>query len=416
MRVGAWREPRTAIAFILLAVAALAICRPATAEADIRPSDRIGEIAVADASPAVAEAAPDVSAPAAFLITSTGRVLWSRSAEEGRQIASLTKMMTGLLVLETASLDETVVVSSRAAAIGGSGIAFQRGEILTVEDLLHALLMESSNAAALALAEHASGTEKEFVAAMNSRAASLGLRGTTFKNPHGLNNTGHVSTARDQAVIALAAMGDPVFRDIVGATSVRIPGPWGERVLENSNTLIGTYPGATGVKTGWTNPAGYCVVASAQRDGSELVAVVLGTRSEKARFEVAKELLDWGFAHFGPEKLASAGETVTVVPVSDYVDRYVALKVGEDLVAPVFDLEGDLRSEYEVVSEVRAPIEIGDELGVVRVYQDDLVLGEVPVVAAESVAAPGWLERIQIWFQRLWLSWFEGDEPASAGA
>jgi D-alanyl-D-alanine carboxypeptidase (penicillin-binding protein 5/6) len=332
-------------------------------------------------------------------------------------MASTTKIMTALLALENAEPSDVVTVTMSAAAVGGSGVYLRAGEVLTVEELLYAMMLESDNSAAHALAAHVGGSVDEFVAMMNARASELGLTKTHFLNPHGLDAQGHHSSAGDLARLSRFALLDEDFHRIVGTPEATISGPSGARTLVNSNLLLQSVDGASGVKTGWTTPAGYCLVASAERGDIELVTVVLGASSEKARFDEAQSLLEWGFEHYRVETLVSEAETVGPVDVLPYLDRSVVAVVEHDGTGEVFDLAGSLVREYELPVSVEAPVEAGDELGEVRVVEGDRVVTEVPLVAAESVAAPGFFERAWIAVVRAWRELTGGAEspqPATA--
>ena len=371
----------------------------------------MGSHTVGEAPAEIEETAPDVDMPSGILVTSDGAMLWSRSSSSRRPMASTTKIMTALLVLEESDLDDEVSVSAKAAAVGGSGVYLRAGETLTVHQLLLALMLESSNSAAVALGEHVAGSLEAFVEKMNARADELGLADTRFQNPHGLDDEGHYTTATDLATLTLRALSDARFRELAATSDATIPGNGSPRKLESSNELLGVYVGCTGVKTGWTNPSGYCLVASADRDGLELVAVVLGAADEDVRFREARELLDWGFAHYRLKTLASVDETVTSVAVSDYLDREVVARVGEGAEAYVLDLDGGIRREYEVFASVDAPVEEGEKLGTLRAYQGETLLGEVPLVADAAVPEPGFWQKLRIFLVRTWRSWFgEPDE------
>jgi D-alanyl-D-alanine carboxypeptidase (penicillin-binding protein 5/6) len=334
-------------------------------------------------------------------------------------MASTTKIMTALLALEHAEPSDVVTVTMSAAAVGGSGVYLRAGEELTVEELLYAMMLESDNSAAHALAAHVAGSVDAFVAMMNERASELGLTKTSFRNPHGLDAEGHHSSAADLARLTRFAMLDEDFRRVVGTPEATISGPNGARTLVNSNLLLQSVDGANGVKTGWTTPAGYCLVATAERGEVELVSVVLGSSSEMRRFEEAQSLLEWGFAHYRSETLVSEGETVGPVAVTPYLDRSVVAVVESDGAGSYFDLGDGLVREYELPVAVEAPVDAGEELGAVRVMEGDRVVTEVPLVAAEAVAAPGFFERAWIAVVRAWRGLTGGSEspqPAPAAA
>ncbi len=236
------------------------------------------------------QAPPTLLAEAALLgDESTGEVLWEKNAHQRRAVASTTKIMTALIALERASLEEEVVVSAAAAYTGGNRVGLAPGERLSVRDLLYGLLLNSGNDAATALAEHVAGSVEAFVGLMNAKAQTLGMADTHFVNPHGLDAEGHYSSAYDLWLLAREAMKIPVFREMV-AMPTQTSGP---RTYVNLNLLLTAYPGADGVKTGTSEWAGECLVASATQRGHRLIAVVLHSPD---RYGDTTALLDWGFA------------------------------------------------------------------------------------------------------------------------
>lgn len=251
---------------------------------------------------------PPLTAPAWILYDDAyGRELASHQADLPRAVASTTKMMTALVALEGAGLEGRTVISRRAAGVGESEIGLTAGEEgWTVRDLLAAVLVSSANDAAVALAEHVGGSVEDFAEMMNDRAEEMGLEGTRFLNPHGLDQEGHYSTARDLLAIARAGMENPDFAGWVGAQTVDLPpDPGGEpRVAVNTNRLLAGYPGAIGIKTGYTDLAGLSLAAAAERDGRRLYAVVLGSEDH---FAEAAALFDYGFREFGTATLVAEG-------------------------------------------------------------------------------------------------------------
>lgn len=396
---------------------ALLLALPAAAQAALLDADRINgiEIGSPSAPSGLRAVAPDVGMAAGALVTGDGRVLWSRFADDERAMASITKVMTAVVVLEHTSLDDKVKVAPGATRVGESEAGLVAGRSYTVRKVLEALLVKSGNDAAEALAQHVSGSEKAFVDLMNAKARTLGLTHTNFVNSHGLDAPGHHTSAGDLATLARYAMGIPEFRRIVGLEKTTIPGPGGRIItLENSNQLIGKYPGADGVKTGWTDDAGYCLAASAERHGVELYAIVLAAQSETTRFSYARRLLDWGFAHYRPMRVATAGADRGAVPVTDYLDVAVPIVTAATADVPVFDLEGTVTVTADVAPEISAPVSRGQRLGTLTVTQGDRLLARVPVVAAADVPAPGFWERVGIWFARLWRGVFGGQKVAPA--
>lgn len=242
---------------------------------------------------------PQVHAPTAILVDlRTGRVLFAKNADLRRPIASLAKIMTALLVLQRTNLDDQVVVSRAAATTPPVDVGLRRGERIQVRALLYGLLLRSGNDAAVALAEHVSGSAAAFVRLMNDQAALLGLLDTRFASPNGLSDLGY-STVEDLATLTRIALADPVFEQLVSSEDHWVPGPRGGVIhLRNLNLLLGAYPGAYGVKTGYTRAAGDCVVGVARRDGQTLIAIELGddpnTHWQDAYGDVMR-LFDFGF-------------------------------------------------------------------------------------------------------------------------
>lgn len=398
----------------LYAMIALCLCLvslthpvPAFGQELIGGSSLIGD-------PTLSAVAPGVGMPAGVLRTTDGRTLWERDGDVERAMASTTKVMTALVVLDNAELTDLVTVSADAAAVGEAEVGLVAGETYTVQQLLEAMLVHSGNDAAFALAEHVAGDEAAFVALMNEKAVQLGLAHTAYTNPHGLDEAGHYTSAADLATLSTVAMADPRFAAIVSMPKVEVRAGGVAKSFESSNKLLGTYSGANGIKTGWTNDAGYCLVASAQRGTVGFIAVVLGTTSENDRFEQARTLLDWGFMHYAETPVASKDATAALVPVSDYLDRTVTARVAEDATVPVFDLDGEVVTRVDMVTEVDAPVEAGQRLGTLTVVQGERLLAQVPIVAESSVPAPDAWEAIGIWFTRLWRRVFGGELQAPA--
>ncbi|MBR1497817.1 MAG: D-alanyl-D-alanine carboxypeptidase [Oscillospiraceae bacterium] len=338
----------------------------------------------------------DVPVPSALLMErSTGEILYEKNAYEHLAPASVTKVMTMLLVAEavdsgTLSLEDTVTASARAASMGGSQIWLEEGERMSVGEMLKCVAVVSANDCCVALAEHMAGTEEAFVARMNARAAELGMRDTHFLSCSGLSDSeDHYSCARDIAVMSRELLGHPMIRQYttIWMDSIRN----GEFGLSNTNKLIYYYDGATGLKTGFTSKAMYCLSASAERDGIEYIAVVLHGASSAERFESAKTLLSYAFANY---TLVSPAEQNALPPVE------VRLGVS-DAVQPVFPENtgilmerggaASLKYEYTLPESVTAPVVQGQSLGSVSVLAGGKVVRTLPVVAAQSV------ERLSLW-------------------
>ncbi len=342
--------------------------------------------------PAGAPEPPSVTATSAVLIDiSSGRVLYAKSAHLERAPASLTKVMTCLLALEDGRLDDTIEVSEVAASVGGSSVWLEAGEVQTVRDLLYGLMLRSGNDAAEAIAEHMAGNSGDFALLMNRRAAEIGATSTHFRNPHGLPASGHYTTAADFALIVREALLRPDFREIVSTRRYVIPWPgqpW-DRAVYNENRLLWTYPGADGVKTGWTEEAGRCLVASATREGWQLAAVLLDAPE---MWTDATQLLDWGFESFRRLELYRAGDQVARTRLAGTAERWVRLDAGRDVSVAVLPGEEDrIEVEPDPPGYVRAPLAAGDEVGTVRLVIEGEPLHPVPLVAGEAVPPGGLL-------------------------
>ena len=333
----------------------------------------------------------DLSLPcrAAILVDqATGTVLYEKNADQPMPIASITKVMTLLLTFEAVhagkfSLSSPVPVSAHAAGMGGSQIWLEPGEQFTLDEMLRAICVSSANDAAVAVAELVGGSEGAFVALMNAKAAQLGMSGTTFKNACGLDTEGHLSTARDVAVMSRAILTEcPEVLHYSGIWTDTLRG--GETMLVNTNKLLRRYDGITGLKTGTTGGAGVCISASASRDGLDLIAVVLGSNSSAERFEAATALLDYGFANYEAAQLPDLSQR----PLRLAVDGGAAADVPLDysalpgrLLVPRGGAEG-LAAAVELPGSCSAPLKMGEEVGAITVTSGGQTVGRWPVRAA----------------------------------
>jgi serine-type D-Ala-D-Ala carboxypeptidase (penicillin-binding protein 5/6) len=347
------------------------------------------------------EAMPDVGMKEGALFDVDGRMLWARSPDRRRPMASITKVMTAVVVLEHSSPSDVVSVPSAAIAVGQSSAALVAGERLTVRELLEATLVKSGNDAAETLAIHVGGSEEQFVKMMNDKARDLGLDDTHFENAHGLDATGHYTTADDLGALARYAMSKPLFRDIVKRSVVTIGKGKRRRVLHSTDQLLGVYTGAIGIKTGNTDGAGYSIISAAKRGDVTLYAVVLGTSSDRNRFTDAKALLDWGFAHYRPMQLAEKGTVVGETPVTSYLDRTITVAIAEKTEIPVLDLTGPINRTVKV-APVAAPVSKGQYLGVAEFRQGKRLIASASLTATEDVARPNPFEAVWIGIVRFW--------------
>jgi D-alanyl-D-alanine carboxypeptidase (penicillin-binding protein 5/6) len=283
-------------------------------------------------TPTPSTVAPRLTSPSAVLEDlDTGQVLYAKKAVQQRPIASITKIMTALVVLEEASPGEEVVVSAKAARTRASQLGLITGERISIRQLLYALLMQSSNDAAVALAEHVGGSVAGFVDLMNRKAEEIGIHRTRFRDPAGLEDRGY-STAKDVAAVVRAAYMEPLFARITRTKFHKIPAPSGRaRRIQNRNILLWLYPGAIGAKTGFTTPAKHCLVAAADRGRIRLIAVVLGSGGDDAAgaFDDGAALLNFGYEAFQKAVLVTKGQALGPVMVEG---QRVDAVAGEDLI------------------------------------------------------------------------------------
>ena len=393
-------HPRRVGALALAIVLSL-LAPVASAHAAVLDNDYVGGTRIKSRE-SLRSSAPDLSIPSGLLQTMDGRELWARDPTAQRAMASTTKIMTAVVVLEHARLEDVVTVDKKAQTVGESAMGLIVGEKFTVAELLKGVLVQSGNDAATLIAEHVGGTVENFVKMMNAKAAALDLKDTHYSNPHGLDQAGHHTSAADLTSLARYAMRNPTFRDIVNTYTVRVRSDRYTHFLTSHNGLLKTYKGAEGVKTGWTDDAGYCIVFAAKRGGVELVGTIMGASNEVDRAKQAKTLFDWGFKHYKPVQVVAAGESVGRVPISDYMERTVGAVTQESTSVPVFDLAGDVRRKVSLSPDVPAPLRAGDRVGTLTVYQGKSILAQLPLVADRDVPAPTFGQRIVFFFGRIW--------------
>lgn len=354
---------------------------------------------VACGLPAARAEGVEVAAPSAILMdAATGTVLFEKNAHEKLAPASVTKVMTLLLVMEALesgriSWDDMVTASEAAAGKGGSQVYLEVGEQMSMDEMLKSVVVSSANDCATALAEHIAGSEAAFVELMNARAAELGMADTHFVNCTGLdddpNAAEHLTSAYDIAVMSRELLKHEEIKKYTTIWMDTVRG--GQFGLSNTNKLVRFYNGTTGLKTGYTKAAGHCLSASAERDGIELIAVVLHCDSSADRFQSAKALLDYGFANYA---LVSAETPEPLAPVR--------VKLGvQELVTPVLQAsspilvgKGELprvTKSVTVAGEVTAPVAAGQQLGTMTIEADGRVLAEIPIIASAAV------ERLTLW-------------------
>ncbi len=374
------------ITAICLAVLLLLLsCLPVLATDRVAPIDAV----VTEIS---TDAAVTLDCTSAVLMdAATGEILVAKNENEALPPASVTKIMTLLLVMEAVdagrvALTDTVTVSERAAAMGGSQVFLKVGEQMSLEEMLKCVIIASANDCAVALAEHVAGSETAFVGLMNKRAAELGMANTHFENTNGLDDTvtNHVTSALDIALMSRALIAHPKILEYSGIWQDTIrDGAFG---LTNTNRLVRFYRGCTGLKTGSTARAKFCMSATAERDGVSLIAVIMGAPSRDARNNAAAALLDYGFANYTTVK--RAGETLEM-PVLGGVADSVKVSYPDFLKTLPKGADTRIEKKMEMESAITAPIKKGDTVGRVLYTLDGETIGEVPVTATADVAKIG---------------------------
>ena len=332
-------------------------------------------LAVALLSPEQAEA---VSARRAYVLDAvSGRELFVRNPDERSLIASTTKIMTALIVCEQCNVLDRMRIPKEAVGIEGSSMYLKEGEVLTLQELLYGLMLSSGNDAAVALAIYCGGTVEGFAELMNDKARNLGLTGTHFENPNGLDSPGHYSTARDLAKLAAYAMKNPIFYKTVSAKSVRI----GDRCLTNHNKLLWKLEGADGVKTGFTKAAGRILVSSATRQGRRIIGVTIDAPDD---WNDHCRLLNEGFARYQDRKIVQAGQRVSVLEVLGGDARRIEVLAAEDF---SYALAAEECPQLVLPGPgfVYAPAVEGAEAGFAYVLINGTVIGKVPVVYGATV-------------------------------
>ena len=385
MRKRAYRRCAAWLAAVLLMLTCAVCAGAETAEQTVPGSE-----------PGAADGSLNLPCRSAILMeATTGTVLYSQNAEEALPPASVTKIMTLLLLSEAIDagvirLDDPVTVSANAASMGGSQVFLKEGEQMKLEDLLKSVVIASANDAAVALAEYLSGSVQSFVGKMNERAKQLGMTGSTFENVTGLDDTAvnHLTCARDIAIMS---------RELIRhKTILQYSSVWMDTIrdgafgLTNTNRLVRFYPGCTGLKTGSTSKAGFCVSATACRNGFSLICVIMGAESRDVRNAAAVSLLDWGFANFG--LFTAPGGDGGSVPVTGGVKSSCSLRYETfTAVLPKAKLAG-VEQRIMKPEAVSAPVRAGDTVGSVGYALEGETIGQVALTAAEDVAKIGFFD------------------------
>ena len=381
-----------------------------TAFADVRDTDAINGIQLSEFTGS--HDAPDIQADYAGICSKDGSLLWERDADIQVPMASITKIMTALVALDSAELDTPITVSNIAAELGGSTAELQAGEIVDLHTLLYGLLIPSGNDAATAIAEGIAGNEAAFVEKMNQKAAELGLRSTAFSNVSGIEDVDNYTTVSDCLQLTRIAMTDQVFRQIVGVPEATVTIDGVDVTYESTNLLFEEFEGAIGVKTGFTDAAGYCLVASAQRNGIELYSVVLNCDSDVSRVSDSVALLEWGFQHYRPIELVNSAKPVGQMALKDWLDKTVEVHAANPVSVQLFDYDGDVSQEVSL-NDWEGSVAKGESVGSIVWAQNGEVVATTELVSAESVAAPDFFQWLNITWSRFW-GGFSGSQTVAS--
>ena len=330
------------------------------------------------------DALPNVTARAAIVIeASTGHVIYSRNADQRMFPASTTKMMTLITALESGRLDEIVTIGPNADGAEGSTLWLNAGEKIPLRELLYGMIMVSGNDAAIAIAEHLGGDVPNFTAQMTRRAKELGTKDTQFVNPHGLPSDNHYTTAHDLAILAAHGYKLPEFEEIVTAKEKSYG--WIHdfpKIIRSENQMLWLYRGANGIKTGYTDAAGRCLISAAKRDGIQIIAVVLDS---EYMWNDSILLLDYGFNNVKFEKLVKAGEVVKNIPVMSGRKKSVQVQTTSEIVMPIFGNDEPYEIVYDLPKILNAPVSDGQKVGRVKIMYGDKEAASSDIIATSEV-------------------------------
>lgn len=335
---------------------------------------------------------PNINARAAILYDVTyDRVLYEKNSKQKRANASTTKMITAIVAYEEGNLDDIVTISLKAATTGGSTINLKKDDKITLDDLLKGLLVHSGNDAAIAIAEHISGTVEEFVKLMNEKLEEIGARDSHFVTPHGLDAENHYSTAYDLALIAKELLKNDYLRDIVSKQTVNLKINGVTRTIGTTNEMLSLYEGADGIKTGYTGDAGRCLITSVTKNGRKLVSVVLGCDSKKNRTNDSIKLINYGFEKF------------KVVNFEKYIRKNICISVAKsegeiyritkniDFCYPLSESEiSKIEIKYDVAQNLVAPLYKGQTIANAKIYLDNNLIGDIDYLLPENILKKSW--------------------------
>ena len=316
----------------------------------------------------------------------TKRILYSNNAAVKLPMASTTKIMTVLLAIENGDLNDTVTVSKNASRQEGSSVYLKEGEKIRLDDLLYCVMLRSGNDAAVAVAEHISGSVEDFARLMNNRAIAAGAKNTNFVNPHGLPDDNHYTTSYDLALITSEALKNKVFAEIVKTKKHTVTELLDEKkYLENKNKMLWQYPGGDGVKTGYTGKAGQCLVSSATKEDWQILSVVLNCNDI---WKGSTELLNYGFGNYENKKIVDKNKVIINVDIIKGKEKQIQIIPEEDLYAPLKKIqEGYEKIDYikKLPEEIKAPVKKDTKAGILEIYADKHLLGQVELIYNNDV-------------------------------
>jgi len=339
---------------------------------------------------------------------STGRVLYQKNAHEKMPMASTTKIMTALVAIENGNLSDMVTVSANASGVEGSSIWLSPGETMTLSDLLFGLMLASGNDAAIAIAEHIGGDVETFVGMMNDKAREIGAYNTHFVNPNGLPAENHYTTAYDLALISAYAMQNKMFREIVKTQYKTLPweGHEWNRVVKNKNKILWNYEGGNGIKTGFTKEAGRCLAAAAEREGMQLVSVVLCAPD---MFNDCMALMDYGFEYFDNSLVVKAGEKIGEIAVKDGMEKSFPVYTEKDVYFPLTQEEAaNLKKRVYIEETLTAPVKKGQQVGRIELWLGEDRIQSVALTAPYDIGENSYSSNLS----KLLGLWLNGRIPA----
>jgi len=328
-----------------------------------------------------------IKSPSAIIIDSlSGRVLYEKDGYSQRKIASLTKIMTAIVTIENVKLDEVVTIKTGSGSIGGSTVGMKKGDEITVRALMYGMLMESGNDCAYALAEYVGGNIENFGNMMTEKAKEIGAKDSSFKNPHGLDVEGHYSTAYDMAIITKYALNNSTINEIVKTNSINIQFGKTVRTFSNTNRLLRTYSLADGVKTGFTNGANRCLIASATKDELRVIAVVLGSETTDIRFNDAKTLLEYALNNYTLKDISKTMNWYIQIPINKGKENYYEKYITREMKVALTDEEYEkIYVKQTILPVINPPLYKGYNLGMIELYVDNEKIYEESIYLDKNI-------------------------------